>query len=113
MPPITRKGKEQKPRRISHYSNISPNMQGEDNMNNDGTDMYTFKNNHAEEDIKNTLEEISPEKNCYIVSNIQSKPGRDDYFCTVRPKDPSKRFIWPTLNAVQRDVIRDLKKLTG
>ena len=65
MPPITIKEKEQKPRRISHYSNIYPNMQAEDNMNNNnGIAMYTFKtsHSHAEEDINNNLEEISQRK---------------------------------------------------
>ena len=88
-------------------------MQVDGNLNDDEIAEYTFTSNYAKEDIAYTLEEIFPEKNCCLDSYVQSKPRSADHLCTVSLKDPSKKFIWPTMNSIQEDVIKDLKKLPG
>ena len=91
---------------VSETGNISPIVQVDGNLDHDEEiSEYTFTSNYAEEDIAYTLE-----KNCYLDSYVQSKPRSADHLCTIRLKDPTKKFIWPTMNSVQRDVIKDLKK---
>ena len=93
--------------------NISPILQVDGNMEDDQTVQFSFTSNYAEEDIKYTLDEIFPNKNCSLESYEPCKPRSAEHFCTVKVKDAERKFTWPSLDSIQKDVIRDLKKDPG
>ena len=93
--------------------NISPILQVNGSMEDDYTAQFTFTSNYAEEDINYTLDEIFPDKNCSLEAYEPCKPRSAEHFCTVKMKDAKKKFVWPPLDDVQKDVIRNLKKVPG
>ena len=96
---------------ITDTGNMSPILQvdGILDMEDDQSEQFSFLNNYAKEDIIYTLDEIFPEKNCSLESYEQCKPRSADHICTIILKDTTKKFTWPLVKDVQKDVIRDLK----
>ena len=92
---------------------ISPILQLDGSSDDDHTAYFSFTSNYAEEDIKYTLDEIFPDKNCSLESYEPIKPKSAEHFCTVKVKDARKKFSWPPFDSIQKDVIRDLERVPG
>ena len=71
---------------------------------------FTFVSNYGKEDIEYTLEEIFPEKNCTLSSYVRYKPKSADHLCNVSVNECPDGFVWPPMNSLQNEVIRELKK---
>ena len=67
--------------------NISPILQVDGSIEDNHTAHFSFTSNYAEEDIKYTLDEIFPDKNCSLESYGPCKPRSAEHFCTVKVKD--------------------------
>ena len=92
---------------------ISPILQVDGSIEDDYTAYFSFTSNYAEEDIKYTLDEIFPDKNCSLESYEPCKPRSAEHFCTVKVKDARKKFPWPPFDSIQKDVIRNLERVPG
>ena len=94
--------------------NTSPILQLDGTVDEEKS-VFTFViSNYAEEDIAYTIDEIFPEKTATLDSLVRCRPRSADHLCTITVKPASgKSFIWPVMNYVQTEVIRDLKKVSG
>ena len=75
---------------------------------------YTFVSKYATEDIMYTLEEIFPsDVETKLVSRVRTmEPRSADHLCTIRIKLAApQHFIWPGMNRIQEEVIKDLNKI--
>ena len=73
---------------------------------------YTFVSEYADEDILYTLGELFPDSfETKLLSRLKLG-GLDsaDHLCTVQLKPPEEEFIWPMMNEIQAEVLKDILK---
>ena len=73
---------------------------------------YTFVSDYADEDIMYTLREIFPDSfETKLLARLKlGGLNSADYLFTVQLNPPDDEFIWPTMNKIQAEVLKEVKK---
>ena len=85
-------------------------------MNVENTAPLTFISEYADEDVKDSLNELMQENllpsSSILISRVRVKFPSADHLCTVQVKLPAEQieFTWPTLPGYP-DFFREVKRL--